>query len=30
MKFCNFREKFFSPKIKPSNLHRYVEKLKPK
>ncbi|KRX94587.1 hypothetical protein T12_9643 [Trichinella patagoniensis] len=30
MKFCNFREKFFSPKINPCNLHRYVKKLKPK
>ncbi|KRY24998.1 hypothetical protein T03_6900 [Trichinella britovi] len=30
MKFCNFREKFSSPKIKPSNLHRSEKKLKPK
>ncbi|KRX29145.1 hypothetical protein T09_7270 [Trichinella sp. T9] len=30
MKFCNFQEKFCSPKIKLSNSNRYEKKLKPK
>ncbi|KRY04120.1 hypothetical protein T01_2070 [Trichinella spiralis] len=28
MKFCNFQEKFFSPKIKAIDLYRYFKKVR--